>query len=106
MFTELCDVLDLHAATKDNTAGRTRTGKNIITYDQTTGKGSSNMCNNKGTHDDIPNGLLEQLYAEQNKRHERHKKSSNNPASGSTCPPIQLHVLPSPVVPSYNSHWF
>lgn len=47
------------------------------------------------THDDIPESLREQLYAEENQRLERQKKSSNNPASGLTCPPIHLHVLPA-----------
>ncbi|EKV11632.1 Short chain dehydrogenase/reductase family protein [Penicillium digitatum PHI26] len=53
------------------------------------------------THDDIPESLREQLYAEENQRLERQKKSSNNPASGLTCPPIHLHVLPS-----FSSHRF
>lgn len=47
------------------------------------------------THDDIPDSLREQLYAEENQRLERRKKSLDNPPSGSACPPIHLHVLPA-----------
>lgn len=46
-------------------------------------------------HDDIPDSLREQLYAEENQRLERRKKSSDNPANGSICPPININVLPA-----------
>lgn len=47
------------------------------------------------THDDIPDSLREQLYAEENQRLERRKKTTDNPATGLACPPINIHVLPA-----------
>lgn len=44
------------------------------------------------THDDVPDSLREQLYAE--KRLERRKKSSDSSTCGSTCHPVHFH-LPS-----------
>ncbi|KAI2734473.1 hypothetical protein DTO013E5_9156 [Penicillium roqueforti] len=48
------------------------------------------------THDDIPDSLREQLYAEENQRLERRKKSSDSSTCGSTCHPVHFH-LPSQV---------
>ena len=48
------------------------------------------------TYDDIPDNLREQLYAEENQRLERRKKSSDSSTCGSTCHPIHFH-LPSQV---------
>lgn len=47
------------------------------------------------THDDVPNSLREQLYAEENQRLERRKKSPDNFAIGSICPMININVLPA-----------
>lgn len=47
------------------------------------------------TQNDIPDSLREQLLAEENQRLQRWKKSSDNSASGSACPPTHLHVLPA-----------
>ncbi|KAJ5543730.1 hypothetical protein N7513_007238 [Penicillium frequentans] len=46
------------------------------------------------THDDIPDNVREQLYAEENQRLERRKKSSDSSTCGSTCHPVHFH-LPS-----------
>jgi hypothetical protein len=43
------------------------------------------------THDDIPDSVREQLYAEENQRLERRKKSSDNSTIGSMCPPININ---------------
>lgn len=48
------------------------------------------------THDDIPDSLREQLYAEDNERSTKHKSRSNNP-SGSMYPPINITMLPNQV---------
>jgi hypothetical protein len=48
------------------------------------------------THDDIPDSLREQLYAEENQRLERRKKSSDSSICGSTCHLVHFH-LPSQV---------
>lgn len=45
------------------------------------------------THDDIPNNMRDQLYAEEHQRLSRQNKSSNNMPSGSTPPQINIHVL-------------
>jgi hypothetical protein len=42
-------------------------------------------------HDDIPNSLREQLYAKENQRLEKRKKSSDNFIIGSICPPININ---------------
>lgn len=47
------------------------------------------------TLDDIPDSLCEQLYAEENQRLERRKESSDNPPTGSICPPINIDILPT-----------
>ncbi|KAJ5086731.1 hypothetical protein NUU61_008038 [Penicillium alfredii] len=46
------------------------------------------------THDDVPESLREQLYAEESQQLERRKKSSDNSTTMSICPPIH-HVLPA-----------
>lgn len=46
------------------------------------------------THDDIPNTIREQLYAEETQRLGKKQKGCDHPASGSICPPINIHVLP------------
>ena len=43
----------------------------------------------------VPDSLREQLYAEENQRFERRKKSSDNPTTGSIYPPININVLPA-----------
>jgi hypothetical protein len=47
------------------------------------------------THDDVPESLREQLYAEENQRHEKRKKIPDNATIGSMCPPININVLPA-----------
>lgn len=42
------------------------------------------------THDDIPDNVREQLYAEENQRLEK-KKTSNHSSIGSMCPPININ---------------
>ncbi|OQE62923.1 hypothetical protein PENNAL_c0256G06018 [Penicillium nalgiovense] len=59
------------------------------------------------THDDIPDSVREQLYAEENQRFEKKKKCSDNSTIGSICPPININnflpagssqqLMPSPV---------
>jgi hypothetical protein len=52
------------------------------------------------THDDIPNSLREQLYAEDNERIAKQKGHPHAPP-GSACPPINITVLPNqPSLPS------
>lgn len=46
------------------------------------------------THDDIPDSLREQLYAEDNERTIK-QKSHANISPGSMCPPININVLPN-----------
>lgn len=46
------------------------------------------------THDDIPDSLREQLYAEDNERSTKHKSHPNTPP-GSMYPPINITVLPN-----------
>lgn len=48
------------------------------------------------THDDIPDNLREQLYAEENQRLEKRKKSLDNSTTGLMCPPININILPAP----------
>jgi hypothetical protein len=43
-----------------------------------------------GDHDDVPNGVREQLHAEENQRLEK-KKGSNNSTIRSLCPPIRIN---------------
>ena len=45
------------------------------------------------THDDIPDSLREQLYAEENERSSRQR--SHHAPSGPLCPPINITVLPN-----------
>lgn len=47
------------------------------------------------THDDIPNNVRDQLYAEEHQRLSRQNKSSNKAPSGSPLPQINIHVLPT-----------
>ncbi|KAJ5111804.1 hypothetical protein NUU61_001434 [Penicillium alfredii] len=47
------------------------------------------------THDDIPDSLREQLYAEDNQRLEKRKKTTDSSAVASMCPPININVLPA-----------
>lgn len=46
------------------------------------------------THDDIPDTLREQLYAENNER-PKNPKRHTNASPGSVCPPINITVLPN-----------
>lgn len=46
------------------------------------------------SHDDIPDSLREQLYAEDNERTVKQKSHANIPP-GSMCPPININVLPN-----------
>jgi hypothetical protein len=46
------------------------------------------------THDDIPDNIREQLYAEEQQRLERLQKAPGHPATASTVP-ININVLPS-----------
>ncbi|BAE62811.1 unnamed protein product [Aspergillus oryzae RIB40] len=46
------------------------------------------------THDDIPDDVREQLYAEEALRLEKQKNPKHS-ASGSICPPININVLPA-----------
>lgn len=48
------------------------------------------------THDDVPDEIREQLYAEKQQFLERQRKNSNHPASQSVCPPININFLPTP----------
>jgi len=43
------------------------------------------------THDDVPDSVREQLYAEENQRVDKNKKAANNSAIGSMCPPININ---------------
>lgn len=47
------------------------------------------------THDDIPDSLRVQLYAEDNQRLEKRKRSPDNSTTGSLYPPININVLPN-----------
>jgi hypothetical protein len=45
------------------------------------------------THDDVPEDIRQQIYAEDQQRNERHQKATNNPSSN--LPPINItNVLP------------
>lgn len=46
-------------------------------------------------HDDVPDNVREQLYAEERQRLLKQNKYSNNLASGSMLPQININVLPS-----------
>ncbi|KAJ5100797.1 hypothetical protein N7456_006849 [Penicillium angulare] len=46
------------------------------------------------THDDVPDGLREQLYAENEDRATKQKSQTTAPL-GTSCPPINITVLPS-----------
>jgi hypothetical protein len=43
------------------------------------------------THDDVPDSVREQLYAEENQRVDKNKKAADNSAIGSMCPPININ---------------
>lgn len=43
------------------------------------------------THDDIPDSVREQLYAEENQRLERKEKTLDNSTIRSMCPPININ---------------
>jgi hypothetical protein len=48
------------------------------------------------THDDVPDNVREQLYAEEHQRLLKANKSPNNLTTGSTTlPPININVLPT-----------
>ncbi|KAF7174220.1 hypothetical protein CNMCM5623_006758 [Aspergillus felis] len=47
------------------------------------------------THDDVPDNVREQLYAEEHHRLLKQNKSPNAFATGSTLPPININVLPT-----------
>lgn len=47
------------------------------------------------THDDIPDDVREQLYAEEAQRLEKQQKIPRHSTSGSMCPPININVLPA-----------
>lgn len=47
------------------------------------------------THDDIPDSLREQLYAEDSQRLEKRKKTTDSSTVASMCPPININVLPA-----------
>jgi hypothetical protein len=48
------------------------------------------------THDDVPDNVREQLYAEEHQRLSKANKSPNNLTTGSTTlPPININVLPT-----------
>ena len=47
------------------------------------------------THDDVPGMVRDQLYAEEQQRFDRQRKSTKDSAVGSTCPPININVLPT-----------
>lgn len=47
------------------------------------------------THDDVPDSVREQLYAEENQRLDKKKKAAENSTTGSVCPPININVLPA-----------
>ncbi|KAJ5500643.1 hypothetical protein N7453_009694 [Penicillium expansum] len=57
-------------------------------------EGPHQICGARGdleTHDDIPDSVREQLYAEENQRFEKKKKASDNSTIGSICPPININ---------------
>lgn len=57
------------------------------------------------THDDIPDNVREQLYAEEHQRVSRQNKSTNGSA-GSVPPQININVLPAQSSqPSISSSW-
>lgn len=43
------------------------------------------------THDDVPESVREQLYAEENQRLEKRKKGSDSSTIGAICPPININ---------------
>lgn len=47
------------------------------------------------THDDVPDSVREQLYAEGNQRLDKKKKAADNSTTGSMCPPININNFPS-----------
>lgn len=57
-------------------------------------------------HDDIPDNVREQLYAEERQRLFKQNKSASSLAPGSTLPQININVLPSqPSQPVASSSW-
>lgn len=47
------------------------------------------------THDDIPDTVRNQLYAEEQQRNEKQQKAPELSTSGSILPPININVLPT-----------
>ncbi|GIJ86812.1 hypothetical protein Asppvi_005708 [Aspergillus pseudoviridinutans] len=57
---------------------------------------SQNQGGDFDSHDDIPDSLRDQLYAEENQRLDKQKKptdNSDNSTIGSPCPPVNINVL-------------
>ena len=46
-------------------------------------------------HDDVPHDIREQIYNEEQERGKKKQKTSSHAQTGSTCPPINIHVLPT-----------
>lgn len=47
------------------------------------------------THDDVPDAIRDQLYAEERQRIEKRQKAPNPPPSGSMLPSININVGPT-----------
>jgi hypothetical protein len=47
------------------------------------------------SHEDVPLEIQEQLYAEEQQRHERQQKAAKPLAAQSSSPPININVLPA-----------
>jgi hypothetical protein len=91
MRIESCDLLDLHATTKDNIAGRTLTGKGTINYGQTTWRLSPNTCCKEGSS--RPMTIFTRVFGmEENIRLERRKKDSDKSAR------CMVHILDISIV--------
>ncbi|RAO74322.1 uncharacterized protein BHQ10_010334 [Talaromyces amestolkiae] len=83
-FIRKCVVQDHLVITKDSTAGRIH----LVKYVENHG-----VIN---THDDVPEAIREQLFAEERQQIDRRQKSPNLPASSSALPAININVLPTP----------
>lgn len=46
-------------------------------------------------HDDVPHDIQEQIYNEEQEQGKKKQKTSNHAPNGLTCPPINIHVLPT-----------
>lgn len=55
------------------------------------------------THDDVPHDIREQIYNEEQERCKKKQKTSSHSTTGSTCPPINIHVLPTSSQPLVTS---